>query len=125
MASRGSSRASATGAVATKSTEGAGERTDLSLPAPYLSTVSFQLLRYVDDVALLVTNSDQRAAVRAVTAEVHRWHDQAGRPWPSPARGLEHRTNSLPREDESTTAGSEASGGSDSERDRKGGADDH
>ena len=125
MARRGSCRASATDAVASQYTEGAGERTELRPPGPYLSAVSFQLLRYVDDVALLVTASDGRAAIRAATAEAHRWCAQAARPWARPARDLEHRTSSLPHADESTTAGSEASGGSDTDRDRKWRRDDH
>ena len=125
MASRDSSRASATGAAASEYTEGEGERTVQSLPAPYLSTVSFRLLRYVDDVALLVTASDGRAAIRAATAEAHRWCAQAARPWARPAWDREHRTSSLPHADESTTAGSEASGGSDTDRDRKWRRDDH
>ena len=123
MASLDRSRTPTAETAAAEYQAGEGERAVQSRRLSGHSAWSFQLLRYVDDVAILVSSSNRMAAIRAAAAEAHRWYAQFCRPWPSTGRGLEHRIDSPPYDDGSTTAGSDTSEGSDSERDLRGGAE--
>ena len=98
-------------------------RTDQNRQSTRPSGWVFQLLRYVDDVAILVSSPSRMARIWVAAAEDQRWRTHPRNQWPSFGMSLQRPTSSPPYADGSTTAGSDESEGSGSERDQGGDAD--